>query len=94
MRTVSLALVGFGHVGKAFVRLLAQKQAELGNQYGLKFRISGVATARHGIRDLPERVSRQNCWRMRLARGAALDAIRGCSGPLRQRARIYCKMFC
>ena len=76
MRTVSLALVGFGHVGKAFVRLLAQKQAELGNQYGLKFRISGVATARHGIVIYPKGLA-PKLLADGLARGAALDALEG-----------------
>ncbi len=45
----SLALVGFGNVGQAFARLLLRKQAELENNFGLVFKVSGIATGRHGM---------------------------------------------
>jgi len=48
MRTITLALIGFGHVGQAFARLLLKKSAELENLYGLRFLVTGIATARHG----------------------------------------------
>ncbi len=49
MVDITFALVGFGNVGKAFVRLLERKQEMLRSQYGLHFRVTGVATGRHGI---------------------------------------------
>jgi homoserine dehydrogenase len=45
----SLALVGFGNVGQAFARLLLRKQAELEKNFSLIFRITGIATGRHGM---------------------------------------------
>lgn len=49
MNRLSLALVGFGNVGRAFARLILRKQAQLTAEYGLDVRIAGIATARHGI---------------------------------------------
>ncbi len=49
MKEVSLALVGFGNVGKAFARLLQRKRALLESDYDLRFKITGIATARHGM---------------------------------------------
>ena len=45
----SVVLVGFGSVGRAFVRLLKQKRALLENDYSLDIQISGIATGRHGM---------------------------------------------
>lgn len=45
---VDLALIGFGHVARRFVRLLDERRALLESQYGLTFRITGIATRRHG----------------------------------------------
>lgn len=44
----NLALLGFGNVGRALARLLMQKQADLHAQYNLTFRVTGIATGRHG----------------------------------------------
>src|SRR3990172_4599326 len=43
-----LALLGFGNVGQALVRLLLRKQAELQAKYELTFTVTGIATGRHG----------------------------------------------
>ena len=43
-----LALLGFGNVGQALARLLLRKQAELKDRYDLTFRVTGIATGRHG----------------------------------------------
>lgn len=48
MAHYNLAFIGFGHVGKAFARLLLRKQDELHALYNLTYKITGVATARHG----------------------------------------------
>lgn len=43
-----LALVGFGNVGKEFVRLLRSKQARLREDHGIEFLLTGVASRRIG----------------------------------------------
>ena len=44
----NLALLGFGNVGRALARLLQRKEAELQSRYGITFRVTGIATGRHG----------------------------------------------
>ena len=48
MKRIRLALLGFGNVGRAFARLLAEKSAELLESRSLEFSITGIFTARHG----------------------------------------------
>ena len=48
MSHYNLALIGFGNVGKAFARLLIDKQHELRARYNLTFAVTGIATSRHG----------------------------------------------
>ena len=48
MRDVRLAIVGFGHVGRAFARLLLLKQYLLRERYGLNPVVTAVLTASHG----------------------------------------------
>jgi len=48
MAQLSLALVGFGNVGRAFARLLARKQDQNFQQHHLKFLVTGITTGRHG----------------------------------------------
>ncbi len=43
-----LAFLGFGNVGQALARLLLHKQADLQNDYGITFSVTGIATGRHG----------------------------------------------
>jgi len=44
----NLALLGFGNVGQALLKLLIEKRAELSNLYDISFRVTGIATSRHG----------------------------------------------
>jgi len=44
----NLALLGFGNVGRAFVRLLDRKKGELKDRYGITFTVVGIATGHHG----------------------------------------------
>lgn len=44
---LSLVLVGFGHVGRRFVRLLAERADALGER-GLSCRVVGIITGHHG----------------------------------------------
>ena len=43
-----LCLVGFGNVGKAFARLLLQKEKELVERYDLAVSVTGIITGTHG----------------------------------------------
>src|SRR6202158_2540843 len=47
-RQHNLCLIGFGNVGRALVRLLESKKSELRERYGIRWRITGVATRRLG----------------------------------------------
>ena len=48
MRDVRLALLGFGHVGQAFARLLLLKAWLLRERQGLHPLLTAVITGRHG----------------------------------------------
>jgi homoserine dehydrogenase len=54
MTHVNLARVGFGNVGRALAVLLMQKRAELEQKYGLTYRVTGIATGRHGAAINPD----------------------------------------
>ena len=49
MKEYRIALVGFGNVGRALLRLLESKQQVLRENYGFTTRVTGIATLRHGI---------------------------------------------
>ncbi len=46
---VDLALVGFGHVGRRFARLLEEQREPLLAEHGMTCRIVGIATRHHGV---------------------------------------------
>jgi homoserine dehydrogenase len=48
MKTYSLAILGFGNVGRALAHLLQTKAAELRARYAVDYRITGLATRRLG----------------------------------------------
>ena len=48
IRTYNLALIGLGNVGREFVRLLASKDAVLRSEYGIGWKLTGVASRRIG----------------------------------------------
>ena len=48
MKTFNLCLLGYGNVGRALVRLLHVKSEELREQFGIDWRVTGVATRRMG----------------------------------------------
>jgi homoserine dehydrogenase len=54
MKSYNLCFLGFGNVGRALARLLVAKSAELREQYGIEFRITGVASRRIGWLAQPE----------------------------------------
>jgi len=54
MKEYNLCFLGFGNVGRALARLLVAKSTELREQYGIEFRITGVASRRIGWLAKPE----------------------------------------
>ena len=48
MTEYSLALIGFGNVGRAFARLLLRKEGVLRQQFNATCKVTGIATGRHG----------------------------------------------
>jgi homoserine dehydrogenase len=50
MKKYRLGFLGFGNVGRALARLLVSKSAELRENYGIEWEITGVATRRMGWR--------------------------------------------
>ena len=44
-----LLLLGFGNVGQWLARLLLRHSAALAREHGIAFRITGIATGRHGV---------------------------------------------
>lgn len=46
---INLALVGFGSVGRAFMHLLQRRRAWLHREFGLEWKVTGIATQSHGM---------------------------------------------
>jgi homoserine dehydrogenase len=47
-RQINFAFIGFGHVGRAFARLLLDRRKWLLREYGIEWKITGIATRNHG----------------------------------------------
>jgi homoserine dehydrogenase len=54
MKIYNLCLLGYGNVGRALVRLLTQKEGELREQFGIGWRVTGLASRRMGWLAAPE----------------------------------------
>ena len=48
-RDIRIALVGFGNVGRRFAEQLRGPYARVLREHGLRVRVTGIATARHGL---------------------------------------------
>jgi homoserine dehydrogenase len=48
-RQINLALLGFGHVGRAFAHILLDRRAWLLREFGLEWKVTGIATRSHGM---------------------------------------------
>ena len=46
---LDIAMIGFGNVGRALVRLMQRKNDELREQHNLTWRFTGISTGRHGL---------------------------------------------
>jgi len=49
IRQINLAFIGFGHVGRAFARLLRNRQRWLLKECGVEWKLTGIATGTHGM---------------------------------------------
>ncbi len=47
-RQINFAFIGFGHVGRAFARLLVDRRKWFSKEYGIEWKITGIATRNHG----------------------------------------------
>ena len=56
MKRYRLCFLGFGNVGRALARLFVSKSAELRDNYGIEWEITGVATRRMGWRASDEAI--------------------------------------
>jgi homoserine dehydrogenase len=79
MREIKVALVGFGNVGKAFVKLLARKQELLRTDFGFSTCIVGIATGRHGMAIDPKGIDGEAAIRI-VESGGSLDQL--CTLPV------------
>src|ERR1041384_873426 len=57
MKRYRLCFLGFGNVGRALARLFVSKSAELRDNYGIEWEITGVATRRMGWRASDEAIA-------------------------------------
>ncbi len=48
MKTLQLALLGFGNAGQAFAQLLLDKHAEICRRYDMDVQVTAIATGHHG----------------------------------------------
>ncbi len=69
-----LALIGFGNVGQAFLRLLERKKELLLKEHDLSFSITGIATGRHGTAMDLQGINIENALEL-ISKGSGLGAI-------------------
>ncbi len=69
-----IALLGFGNVGQALVRLLQRKKDLLILDYDLSFTISGIATNRHGMAINPAGIDIEQALQL-ISTGSKLDSL-------------------
>jgi homoserine dehydrogenase len=73
-RPLRIALVGFGHVGRRFAALLGQSYGRVLRRAGVTPRVTGIATARHGIVIDAQGLALGRCLRQ-VAAGRSLGAL-------------------
>lgn len=63
-RDLRLALVGFGHVGRRFAELLTGRYGSVMRAHGVRPRVTGIATGRHGLAIDPDGLDLRRCLRL------------------------------
>ena len=74
MAQYNLAFLGFGNVGRALARLLQRKEMELIDDYGISYRVTGIATGHHGAAINPVGLDLDEALRLTEA-GRSLDPL-------------------
>jgi homoserine dehydrogenase len=69
-----IALLGFGTVGQAFVRLLQRKKDLLLQDHNLSFSVTGIATGRHGIAIDPQGLDLERALQL-ITTGKLIDVL-------------------
>lgn len=82
MITRDLVLVGFGNVGRRFVRLVNEQAERLAAREGAAFRIVGIATNRHGALFAPGGVDGERACAVTEAGGQLLPDALHCPGAI------------
>jgi homoserine dehydrogenase len=78
---VDLALIGFGHVGRRFARLLDEQRPTLRDRYDVECRIVGISTRNHGaIVSLDDEINAIEAAGL-VESGGSLSQLRGFAGP-------------
>lgn len=80
-RDLRLALVGFGHVGRRFAELLTGRYGRVLRAHGVRPRVTGIATGRHGLAIDPDGLDLRRCLRL-VRSGRMLDALHRGPRPL------------
>ena len=80
MQHHTLAMIGFGNVGKAFARLLLKKRQQLAAEFGLSFTITAIATGRHGRAIHPQGLDIEQALEYAES-GRSLDALSTLPAP-------------
>ena len=86
-RDIRIALVGFGNVGRRFAEQLRGPYARALKAAGARVRVTGIATARHGIAIDPRGLDLGRALRL-VAKGGSLDAAAPRPAG-RRRARLH-----
>jgi homoserine dehydrogenase len=74
MRDVRVALLGFGHVGRVLARQLRGPYGRVLRERGIRLRVTGLATARHGIAVDPAGIDTSRALRL-VAHGRPLTRL-------------------
>jgi homoserine dehydrogenase len=74
MKEIRLALVGFGHVGRRFAQGLRGSYTRALRAAGVKVRVTGIATGRHGLAIDPNGIALHRARRL-VEAGRCLDAL-------------------
>jgi homoserine dehydrogenase len=88
-RDVRVALLGFGHVGRCFAERLQGPYARALAREGVRVRLVGIATARHGIAIDPRGIDPGRALRA-VAGGGSLSALH--RGPRTRDARAFIRL--
>ena len=88
-RDIRVALVGFGNVGRRFAEQLGGPYGRALRAAGARVRVTGIATARHGLAIDPRGIDLARALRL-VGKGGSLDALHRGADVADVRAFIAC----